>query len=125
MGMAYGRVSCLCTGRVSVVPPLAAAVPSLDIDAATYGLDYQYSANLLGLALEVAWTSVEGPRLGSTAGVWIRCNSRRDRVASPSGTTRRTDFARGGRASGELWSGWRIRLGANPHCSLLRVHPVV
>ena len=50
MGVADGGIVSICAGRLSVVPPLVAAVPAFDIDAATFGLDYQYFPDLRDLA---------------------------------------------------------------------------
>ena len=54
--MADGGITGVRAGGVSVVSPLAAAVPALNIDGAPDDLDYQYFADLRCLALEVART---------------------------------------------------------------------
>src|ERR1700704_2932986 len=86
MGMADGCIARVCTGRVSLVPAVAAAVPiavpALNLDGAAHGLDGQYFANVRSLALAIARICVAAPTLGLAGGIWVRRNSGCDRVAS-------------------------------------------
>src|ERR1700676_5101856 len=83
MGMADGCIARVCTGRVSVVPAVAAGVPTLKIDSAAHGFDGQYFDNLRSLALAIARVCAAANTLGLAGGIWIRCNNGCDRVARP------------------------------------------
>ena len=67
--MAHGSIALVCTGRISMVPALAAAVPAVGFDASGYRLDGQHYPDLLCLAFAHAWPSVDSSGLDHGAGI--------------------------------------------------------
>ena len=66
--MAYGSIARVCSGLISVVPPLVVAVPRRGIDGATHGLERQHTVQVLCLVFAKVRASVEGSRLDYAAG---------------------------------------------------------
>ena len=62
--LAHGSIASVCTGRISVVPSVAAALRPVGVDGAHHHLDSQHHPNLLCLAFADAWTSVASCRVG-------------------------------------------------------------
>jgi hypothetical protein len=85
--MAHGSIASLCTGRISMVPALAAAVPAVGLDGADHHLDSEHYPDLLRLAFAHAWSSVVGSWLDYAAGIRIRGNGRCNYHVSPVHTT--------------------------------------
>jgi hypothetical protein len=70
--MAHGSVTSMRTGRISVVPSLAAAVRAVSLDGADYHMDSKHHSDLLRVAFAHAWPSVVGSWLDYAAGIRIR-----------------------------------------------------
>ena len=91
--VADGSIASVCTGRISVVPALAAAVPAVGLDGADHHLDGQHHPDLLRLASARTWPSVVASWLDYAAGIW---GSRRDGCshlgAAPEMTRCRTEL---------------------------------
>jgi hypothetical protein len=77
----------MCTGRVSVVLALDAAVRAVGLDAADHHLDGEHYPYLLRLAFAHAWSSVAGSWLGYVAGIRIGGSGRCNHRVSPVHTT--------------------------------------
>jgi hypothetical protein len=75
------------TGRLYVVPALAAAVHAVGLDAADHHLDREHHPNLLRLAFAHAWSSVVGSWLDYAAGIRMRGSGRCNYRVSPAHTT--------------------------------------
>src|ERR1700688_4501210 len=65
--VADGRVASMCTGRISVVPALVAAVRALSLDSADHSLDGEYHSNVLRLASARSWPCVDRSGLDHVA----------------------------------------------------------
>ena len=81
--MAHGSIASMCTGRLSMVPSLAAAVHAIGLDSAAHHLDSEHHPNLLRLAFAHAWPSVVGSRLDYAAGIRMRGSGRCNYRVSP------------------------------------------
>ena len=81
--VAHGSIASLCTGRISLVPSLAAAVRAVGLDSADHHLDGQHPSNLLRLVFAYAGPSVVGSWLDYAAGIWIGGNGRCNYRVSP------------------------------------------
>src|SRR5258708_19176374 len=86
--LAHGSITFVCTGRLSLVPALAAAVRAVGFGAAHHHLDSKHHPHLLRLAFAHAWSSVDSSRLGYAAGIRIRGSGRRHYPVAPAHTTR-------------------------------------
>jgi len=66
----------MCSGRISVVPALDAALPAIGLNGADPHLDGQHYPNLLRMAFAHAWSPVAASWLGYAAGIWMRRDDR-------------------------------------------------
>jgi hypothetical protein len=79
--VAHGSIALLCTGRISMVPPLAAALPAVGLNDAPHHLDSEHHSHICPMALARTWASVGiASWLGDAAGIRMRgsgqCNFR-------------------------------------------------
>ena len=81
--LADDSVASVCTGGISLVLTLAAAVPAVSLDAAAHRLDGEHCPYLRGLAFAHIGTSVASSRLDHAAGIWICRNYRCDHRVAP------------------------------------------
>src|SRR5258708_121666 len=56
--LANGSIASLCSGRISMVPAVAAAVHKVDLNGAAHDLDFEHYSHLLCLASAHSWTAV-------------------------------------------------------------------
>ena len=81
--LADGRINTMCAGRVSLVPPLAPALPSIGPGAANHHLDGEHYPDLLRVASAYTRTSMAGSWVDHGAGVRSRSRGRyNDRAAT-------------------------------------------
>ena len=85
-------MSSVCTRRIPLVSPLAAAVSDVGFNATDHHLDCEHYPRLRPMALACTWTSVgDAPCLGHAAGIRMRGNGRCDyRFAQDQPTGRAT-----------------------------------
>ena len=99
--MADGSIAVVCTGGLSMVFALAAALPAFCFNGAACDLDSQHHSNLLRLAFAQAGTTMVGSGLDHAAGIWIGRNSCCNCwFASDQGISDTTKFSGTGRVSG-------------------------
>jgi hypothetical protein len=101
-------------GRVSVVPVMAVAVPSINLDAAAHRLDAQHYPHLRSLVFAVTRTSLVASQLGYAVGIRIGGGDRRHGFMVPAYQT----------GSAPLLNGQgRMRQTLAPHdCRILSLH---
>ena len=87
--LADGSIAFMRTGRLSVVPALAAAVRAVGLDSADHHLDGEHHPNLLRLAFAHAWSAVVGSWLDYAAGIRSRGNGWCNHLVAPNHSTRR------------------------------------
>ncbi len=85
--LADGSIASVRTGRISMVPALAAAVPAVGFDAANHHLDGQHDPYLLRLASAQAWTSVGSSWLDYAAGIRVGGSGRGHYRVAPKHTS--------------------------------------
>ena len=76
--MAHGSIASLCTGHISVVPSLAAAVHAVGLYGADRHLDSEHHSDLLRVAFARSWASVGASPLDYAVGIRMRGNSWRN-----------------------------------------------
>lgn len=87
--MAHGSIASMRTGRISVVPSLAAAVRAVGIDAADHHLDGEHYPHLLRLASAHAWSPVAGSWVDHAAGIRMRRDDGCNHPVAPNHSTGR------------------------------------
>jgi hypothetical protein len=95
VGVAHGSVTGLCSGLVSLVPPLAGTVPALPTDTTAYRLERQRPLHLCRLASARDRSSVARSRVDHDVGVRTCGDSRRFHLASKVCATCDADRGRG------------------------------
>ena len=96
--LANGSIAFVCTGCISMVHAVAAAVPAIGLDAADHHLDIKHYPYLLCLALAHTGTAMGGSRLDFAVGIWIRgSGSRNHRIPSDQAIGRTTVLSGPGR----------------------------
>ena len=81
--MAHGSITFVCTGCLSLVLALAAAVHPVRLDGADYRLDSEHHPYLLRLASAHPGTTMVSSWLDHGTGIWSRGNGRRDYRIAP------------------------------------------
>jgi len=85
----------MCTGCVSMVPAVAAAIPTIDIDAADPHLYIEHYSYLLCLAFAHTRAAVGGSRLDYATGIRICGSSCRNHRFPPDQAISRTTVLSG------------------------------